>query len=139
MPMNYQQFASDILPYHAYSFDSPEENEETLMRLGVHQEVRQIGSGEFHSCLAARVTDQAELFSDRYSTALSLFLEPPEGQAGLLFPRTASGQFWSSGENTSNDKLVFLPAGSATDIIGPALVGSEDIGIPQRRFIEMTE
>ena len=137
--MDYEKFSSDLSLEDCMVFNSAEENEEVMLSLGVNQQVRQLGKGKFQAHLATRTTEQAELFVDRYSTALSIYLEPPENMVGLLLPRSASGQFLASGKSVANNKLLFMPMGSGTDIVGPDLVGSEAIGIPQARFIELCE
>ena len=137
--MNYDEFASDLLLHRTIVFTSAEENEEAMRRYGSNQKVRQLGKGKFRSDLAARSTEQADLFSSRFNTAVSMYLEPPAGTVGFLFPVSASGQFLASGDNVANEKLVVLPNGSATDIVAPGLVGSEAMGIPEARFVEMTE
>ena len=68
-----------------------------------------------------------------------MHLEPPEGYVGFLFPLSADGQFFASGEDVANDKLIILPRGSETDIVSTGLIGSEAITFPEARFIEMTE
>lgn len=137
--MTYDEFMSDRPLHRTISFKSAEENEETLRRYGVNQEVRQLGKGKFRSDLAVLDTQEAALFSIRYNTAISLQLEPPAGTVGIVFPRSANGQFLASGINTGNDKLIVLPDGSATDIVVPGLAGSEDIAVPQARFTELIE
>ena len=136
--MNYEEFASD-LPQQTIVFTSAEESEETMKLLGVDQETRQLGKGKFRSDLAVRSTEQAEFFADRFNTAVSLHLDLPPDMVGFLIPRTASGRFLASGENVGNDKLIVVPLGEGTDIVGPALVGSEDFVIAETRFVEMTE
>jgi AraC-like DNA-binding protein len=136
--MSYGEFISDLPLEDTIVFNSAEENEETMQRLGVNQQIRQSGKGNFQAHMAARSFDQLELFADRFSTAFSMYLEPPEGMVGFLLPRSISGQFISSGEDTAN-KMLYLPTGGGTDIVAPALSGSEAIGIPEERFIEMYE
>jgi len=101
--------------------------------------MRQRGAGQFRSDLAVRCTEQAELFADRFNKGVSIYLEPPKGSVGILFPRTASGQFLTCGINVGNEKMVVIPDGTGVDIQIPDLSGSECIGIPQARFIAMTE
>ena len=137
--MNYEEFISDLPLEDTIVFNSAEENEETMQRLGVNQQIRQLGKGDFQAHMAVRSFDQLELFADRFSTAVSLYLEPPEGMVGFLLPRSVSGRFISSGENTANTKMLYLPTGSGTDIVAPELSGSEAISIPEERFIEMYE
>jgi len=120
-------------------FTSAEENEETIQRWGVNQVMRQIGTGKFRSDLAVRSTEQAELYVDRFNKAISMYLEPPKDSVGILFPRSASGQFLVCGINVGNEKLVVFPDGSGADIQIPDLAGSETITIPEARFIAMTE
>ena len=136
--MTYEEFASD-LPQQRIVFTSAEENEETMKILGVDQDVRQLGKGKFRCDLAVRTTDQVDFFADRYNTAVSMHLDAPAGTVGFLFPRTASGRFLVSGENVGNDKLAVVRHGQGIDIVGPALVGSEDFVILEQRFVEMTE
>lgn len=45
--MTYDEFMSDRPLHRTISFKSAEENEETLRRYGVNQEVRQLGKGKF--------------------------------------------------------------------------------------------
>jgi AraC-like DNA-binding protein len=137
--MSYEEFISDLPLEETIVFNSAEENEETMQRLGVNQQVRQSGKGNFQAHMAARSFDQLELFADRFSTAFSMYLEPPEGMVGFLLPRSVSGRFISSGENTAYTKMLYLPTGGGMDIVAPALSGSEAIGIPEERFIEMYE
>ncbi len=107
---------------------------------GVNQPIRQLGKGDYRSCLAMHEADEVALFADRFSVSASIYLEPPVGMVGFLFPRTASGQFLASGHNVGNDKLLVLPPGSATDIVMPeVLAGSEAIGIGETRFVELAE
>ena len=135
--MNYEEFISDLPLEDTIVFNSAEENEETMRRLGINQQVRQLGNGDFQAHMAVRSFDQLELFADRFSTAVSLYLEPAEGMVGFLLPRSVSGRFISSGENIADTKMLYLPTGSGTDIVAPELSGSEAIGIAEERFIEM--
>ena len=137
--MNYEEFASDVPQDRTFSFTSAEEMEEELLRSGVYQPMRQMGKGEFRAHLAALSTEQGDLFSDRYSTAISLYLEPPAGMFGILFPRSASGHFLACGDDVGNDKLIVSRSGCGVDIVGPSLVGSEAMAVPEVRFIEMIE
>jgi AraC-like DNA-binding protein len=137
--MNYMEFASDLPLDCTIVFNSAEENEEVMQRCGVNQVVRQMGAGKFRADLAVRSTEQADLFADRFNKAISIYLEPPTGTVGILFPRSASGQFLASGHNVGNDKLVVLPDGTGTDIVIPDLAGSEAIAIPVKQFNAMAE
>ena len=120
-------------------FTSAEGCEETLRQHGVEQQTRQLGKGPFRASLSARSTEQADLFADRYNTALSLYLEPPAGTVGLLFPRSANGRFLSCGEEVGNSSLIMLNERSSLDIVTSALAGSEAIALQETRFIELTE
>ncbi len=137
--MNYKEFASDLPLDGTIVFRSAEENEEEMQRNGVNQEVRQIGTGKFRSDLAVRSTEQADLFVDRFNKAVLINLEPPKGAIGVLFPRSASGQFLASGQNVGNEKMLVFPDGSGTDIVLPDLAGSEAMTIPTARFTAMAE
>jgi len=137
--MVYMEFASDLPLDRTIVFKSAEENEEVMQRCGVNQVVRQIGKGKFRSDLVVRSTNQVDLYADRFNKAVSMYLEPPIGTIGILFPRSASGQFLASGQNVGNEQLVIVPDGSGTDIVIPDLAGSEAIAIPTARFIALTE
>ena len=52
--MNYEEFASDLPLHRTTVFTSAEENQEVMQRLGVNQEVRQLGKGKFRADLAVR-------------------------------------------------------------------------------------
>jgi AraC-like DNA-binding protein len=135
--MHYEEFASD-LPFHgSIEFTSAEESEEVLRSMGVEQPVRQIGPGKFRYRLAVRSTPEADLYADRFGTAVSMHLEAPAGMIAMLFPRTSSGRFLASGEQVGDHKLVIIPDGSGTDIVGPDLIGSESILISKLRFSEL--
>ena len=137
--MTYAEFASDLPLRRTIVFTSAEEHEEAMRRLGVNQQIRQLGKGRFRSDLAVRSTEQADLFADRFSRAASMFLEPPAGAVGLLVFRSAGGQFLARGEHVANDRLVVLPTGSGADLVTPDLAGSEAMVVSEARFVEMTE
>ena len=137
--MKYDQFSSDLPKEKAISFTSVEENQEVMARLGVDQDIKQLGRGKFRADMCVRDTQQAGLFCDRFSQAVSMYLEPPAGTAGFLIPRSASGKFFASGADVSNDQLVFVTDESGADIVAPDLIGSESFVIPIPRYIELTE
>ena len=137
--MDYMEFASDLPLHRTTVFRSAEENEEMMQRLGVTQQMRQMGTGKFRADLAVRSTAQAEFYADRFSKSISMYLEPPPGMVGVLFPRSASGRFLASGQDTGNAKVVVIHAGSGIDIVIPDLAGSEALTIPQPRFTAMVE
>lgn len=133
--MNFEEFAADLVcPTIVCS--SVEENEETMAVFDVEQYVRQLGKGKFRSHLAVRSVGDIEFFADRFSTAFSAQFGSPKGEVGLMIPRSASGRFLASGENLGDNKLVFVTEHSGSDIIVPALGGSDDVGIPTERFAE---
>ena len=137
--MNYEEFAADLPLDQTLSFTSAEENQETMLRLGVEQRVRQVGRGRFRSDMIVRTTEQAEFFSDRFSTACTMYLEPPRGMVELLVFRSAGERFLASGHEVANDRLVLLPDGVGADLVLPDLAGSEAIGVPKEQFVEMME
>ena len=137
--MTYDEFAANLPCERTMEFISPEELEEVFHQAGVDQPTRQLERGDFRARLAMSSSKHADLFSDRYSTAISLQLKLPPDTVGFLIPRSASGHFVANGEDVGNDKLLVLAGGREADISGPALVGSESIGIPETRFIELTE
>lgn len=137
--MNYEDFASDLPLQQSVLFESAEACEETLRQYGVDQPTRQLGKGLFRARLATRSTEQADLFADRYNTAISLRLEPPAGTISFLFPRSPNGKFLSCGEEIGNSSLIMLDERSSIDIVTSAFSGTEAIAIPEARFIEMTE
>ena len=134
--MEYQEFASDLRGPTIVS-SSIEEDEEIMRVFDVDQNMRQLGKGQFRSHLAVRTVGDTELFADRFNTALSLHVEAPKGTTGVLFPRSVSGRFLASGENLREDKLIVLPPGTGTDIVIPAMAGSEDFAIPPDRFTKL--
>lgn len=137
--MNYPVFSSDLPKEKTISFTSVEENQEVMARLGVDQEIKQLGRGKFRADMCVRDTQHASLFCDRFSKAVSMYLEPPAGTAGFLIPRSASGKFIASGADVSNEQLVFVTDRSGADIVAPDLIGSESFVIPMPRYIELTE
>ena len=91
--MNYDSFAMDLPAERTLSFNSAEENEEFMLRVDVNQEMRQLRRGAFRSDLAFRETETVDLYADRFSSACRIFLEPPPGMIGLLFPRSTGAPF----------------------------------------------
>jgi AraC-like DNA-binding protein len=136
--MEYTEFASDVAVHRTLTTASADENQELMQRFGISQRVRQLGKGSFRSDLAVQITEQAELYSDRFNKACSILLEPPAGSVAILFPTTAGGSFLASGHDVANAGLVILPNGSGADFVIPDLSGSEGIAVPESRFVEMT-
>ena len=131
---NYQSFIAGLPPERTLVFHSPEELEAALAAEGVYQPTRQLSGGEFRAQLAVTETDYAVLFSDRYSTAISIYLEAPKGMVSFVFPRSASGVFFGNGVDIGNDHLLAFPAGAGIDIAAPGPVGSDSIAIDEDRF-----
>jgi AraC-like DNA-binding protein len=137
--MDYDKFASDLRSSNAVSFSSAEENEEFMRRLGVTQQVRQLGKGAFHAHFAMINTDQTVLVADRFSQACSVYLEPADSTVGLLMFSSAAGELLVSGKDAGNDKLVILRGEYGADLVTPQLAGSQGIVLPEARFSEMTQ
>ena len=110
-----------------------------MLDKGVFQPTRQTSEGKFRAGLAYRATPLAELFADRYSTAISLRLQTPRKAAGILLTRGASGRFIVNGINLADDHLLFSPDGAVSDIAGPGPIGSDCIVIPLERFTALME
>jgi len=68
-----------------------------------------------------------------------MHLEDLNENVGIVFPRSASGDFLAAGENIGNEKLLVVPTGSGVDISGPSLIGSDSITISEKRFAELTQ
>lgn len=137
--MAFEEFAADLPQQYTQWFDTPVELEAALKDVGVYQPTRQAKRGEFRAGLAYRKSEFCELFSDRYSTALSLHLESPKGDFGILIPRTPSNHFVTNGIDLGDDHLAVAPLGAGMDISGPGPIGSDCITIPPARFIELLE
>ncbi len=120
-------------------FKSAEENEEAMCRMGVEQRMRQLGRGEFRCDMAVSERDDVVLVSDRFSTSVSIRLQPPAGMVGFLFGVSTGGQLLASGGNVANDKLVVFPDGCGADLVMDELAGSESFLIPSERFKELIE
>lgn len=135
--MNYEKFMSDLPRDNRVTFGSAEETQEILSNLGVDQDMKQLGKGVYRADMSVRSTKQMELYADRYSKAVSMYLEPPAESIGLLIPRTVNGIFQASGSNVSNDHLVFVHTDQGTDIVAPDLTGSEATTISKSRFDEL--
>jgi AraC-like DNA-binding protein len=131
---DYEAFIAGLPPERTHVFRSPEKLEAALAADGVHQPTRQLSDGEFRADFAVMETDYAALFSDRYSTAISVYLEPPEGMVSFLFPRSVSGVFFANGVDIGNDRLLAFPVRTGIDIAGPGPIGADSIGIDENRF-----
>lgn len=137
--MTFEEFAADLPRQYTQWFDSPVELEAALKDVGIYQPTRQSKRGEFRAGLAYRKSEFCELFSDRYSTALSLYLESPKGDFGVVIPRTPSGRFVINGIDLRDDQLAVAPLGAGMDISGPGPIGGDSITIPGERFVELLE
>ena len=69
--MQYAEFMSNIASLGPVTFNSVEECEEMMTKLGVEQRIRQLGHGGFRSDMVVRETELATHFSDRFSTSFS--------------------------------------------------------------------
>ena len=137
--MNFEEFAADLPRQHSQWFTSPEALEKALAQVGVYQPTRQAGRGNFRAGLAHRAYSDGELFSDRYSTDLSLYLESPKAEVGILLPRSPSNHFVINGINLGDDHLAVAPLGEGMNISGPGPIGSDCIVMSTTRFTEMLE
>ena len=137
--MNYENFVSDLPRDNRISFDSVEENQEFMASLGINQDMKQLGKGVFRADMSERNTKQVELFADRFSTAVSMYLEAPADTIGFVIPRTTSGTFNASGSKISNDHLVIVQGDYGTDIVAPDLMGSESFTMSRSLFNELAE
>lgn len=132
--MDYAQFCSDIRPDRAMHFTSADENQEVMEQFEVNQQVQQLGAGKFEAHLVNADAGNAAFFADRFSKAVTMYLEPPTGNVGILVCRSANRPFLCNGEDVANDKLVFVAEGAGADLVGPDLCGSEALGITRQRF-----
>ena len=123
--MTFEEFAADLPPGRTEWFTSPAALEKALKDFGVYQPTRQTKRGEFHAGLAFRSAPRADLFADRYSTALSLNLEAPPKAVSVLLPKSANGHFIANGINLADDHMLIFPGGSNSDISGPGSIGSD--------------
>ena len=135
--MNFEEFAADLPKPHTQWFTSPAALEKALKRFGIYQPTRQAKRGEFHAGLAYRAYPECDLFSDRYSTELSIYLESPKDEVGILIPRSPSSHFIIDGINLGDDQLAVAPLGEGMSISGPGPIGSDCISMSPTRFIEL--
>lgn len=135
--MDFESFASDLPAERTITFHAAEENEEFLLRRDVNQEMRQLHRGPFKAKLAFRNTESVNLYADRFSSACRIFLEPPPGMIGLLWPRSTGAPFLTSGVDAANDRLLFMPNGVVVGFVLPNFSGAETLAIPEKRFIKM--
>ena len=137
--MDFEQFAADLPPQCTEWFTSPDALEKALAQVGIYQPTRQARQGRFRAGLAYRAYPDCELFSDRYSTDLSLFLRSPKDEVGILLPRSPSNHFVINGINLGDDQLAVAQLGEGMSISGPGPIGSDCIVMSTPRFTEMLE
>ena len=137
--MNFEEFAVDLPRQHSQWFTSAEALEKALKQVGVYQQTRQAKRGKFRAGLAHRAYPDCELFSDRYSTDLSLHLKSPKDEIGIVLPRSPSKHFVINGINLGDDQLVVAQLGEGMNISGSGPIGSDCIVMSKPRFIEMLE
>ncbi len=135
--MNYREFASDLPRHRTTTLTSAEENEKGMWRQGIEERRQQLGSGKVRIDLAVLETDEARLVSDRYSKPMVMTLTSAPSFFGIVFPRTANGQFLASSHDLGNDKLLVMPPGSEADVVIPGLAGTDAITVSQARFAEL--
>jgi len=139
MVMDFEAFTADLPRQCTEWFTSPEALEKALAQVGIYQPTRQAGRGKFHAGLAYRAYPDCELISDRYSTDLSLYLESPKDEVGILLPRSPSNHFVINGINLGDDQLAVAPLGEGMNISGPGPIGSDCIVMSTPRFTELLE
>ena len=137
--MNFEEFAADLPQQHSQWFTSPEALEEALKQFGITQPTRQAKRGSFRAGLAHRAYPDCELFSDRYSTDVSVYLRSPKDEVGILLPRSPSNHFVVDGINLGDDQLAVAPLGEGMNIAGHGPVGSDCIVMSNPRFTELLE
>ena len=137
--MKFEEFAADLPRQCTEWFTSPEALEKALMQFGVYQPTRQANRGIFRAGLAHRVYPDCELFSDRYSTGLSLYLSSPSDDVGIVLPRSPGNHFVVNGINLGDDQLAVAQLGEGMNISGPGPIGSDCIVMSTPRFFEMLE
>ena len=135
--MSFEEFAADLPLAHTQWFTSPSALEKAMEEYGICQPTRQAARGEFKAGLAVRQLLDSELFSDRYSTALSLHCESPDDGIGILLPRSPSGHFVVNGVDLGNDHLVITPKSEGMDIAGPGPIGSDCIALSETGYREL--
>ena len=137
--MNFEDFAADLPRQRTQWFTSPEALEKALKQFGINQPTRQAKRGNFRAGLAHRAYPDCELFSDRYSTDLSVRLKSPRDEIGIILPRSPSNHFVVNGINLGDDQLAAAPLGEDMNISGPGPIGSDCISMLKPRFIELLE
>jgi len=137
--MNFEAFAADLPRQHSQWFTSPEALEKALQQFGIYQPTRQAKQGNFRAGLAHRAYPDCELFSDRYSTDLSLYLSSPSDDVGFVLPRSPSNHFVINGINLGDDQLAVAQTSEGMNISGPGPIGSDCIVMSTPRFTEMLE
>ncbi|TRX56470.1 helix-turn-helix domain-containing protein [Thalassomonas sp. M1454] len=131
----YQQLPSDI----TLSFASAEENEELMKEMDVNQLVTQLGKGEFHCGVAERVIDDVTLVSDRFNTAISVYLEPPEDTICLMLATAPDSEISICGQTLEHDVMTLLPSNYAVDIVSKGMSGSDSIMLSKARFAQISQ
>jgi len=137
--MNFEAFAADLPRQWSQWFTSADALEKALKQVGVYQKTRQAGRGNFRAGLAHRAYADCELFSDRYSTDLSLYLRSPSDEVGIVLPRSPSNHFVINGINLGDDQLAIAQLGEGMNISGPGPIGSDCIVMSAPRFTELLE
>jgi AraC-like DNA-binding protein len=137
--MSFDVLAADLPLAHTQWFTSPSDLEEAMAEYGIYQPTRQASRGVFKAGLATRKTADSELFSDRYSTAISVHCESPDDGIGILLPRSPSSHFVVNGTDLGNDHLVLTPKSEGMDIAGPGPIGSDCIALSEARYLGLLE
>jgi AraC-like DNA-binding protein len=135
--MNFETIIADLPSERIIEFSSAEENEEFMVRQGVSQEMRQLRRGPFHSALAFRGTESADLYADRFSSACRMYLEAPPGKVGLIWMRSPVAPVLASGVDVAGNKLVFIPSGTVAGLVTPDLMSAESMTVPVEQFYDM--
>jgi AraC-like DNA-binding protein len=137
--LSFEEFSADLPVKHTQWFTSPSDLEKALAEHGIIQPTRQASRGEFRAGLAARKMQDCELYSDRYSTAISVHLQTPPDELAILLPRSPHDHFIVNGINLENSQLALTPTSGAMDIAGSGPIGSDCIAMSETRFLELLE
>ncbi|MDG1731959.1 MAG: AraC family transcriptional regulator [Thalassotalea sp.] len=137
--MNFNDYFNQLPPELTLTFASAEENEELMKEIEVNQLVTQLGRGAFQCGVAERTIDDVSLVSDRFNTAISVFIEPPKETICLMMASAPDNEISISGQTFDHDVMTILPSNYAVDMVSKGMCGSDSIMLSKAKFTQISQ
>ena len=137
--MNFANYFNQLPQDLTQAFASVEENEELMKEMEVNQKVTQLGQGEFQCGVAERVIEDVTLVSDRFNTAISVYLEPPVDSLCVMLASAPGNELSINGQVFKREVMTLLPEHYAVDLVSKGMTGSDSLVMSKTKYIQMSQ